>query len=134
MTDYQSPLKSSPLDQSDQNQSDQIDQTALEAITPHAIDTDQRAKIFAALSDPTRLRMVELLAQQGELSGSEIANHLGISLALYCHHSKHLCETGIVHIRREGQTRYNSLNQCLLLACFSSFEGLCKSKSGLQIP
>lgn len=107
------------------------DKTALEpiALPPPTIDTEQRAKIFAALSDPTRLRMAELLAQQGELSGSEIANHLGISLALYCHHSKTLAEAGLVHIRREGQTRYNSLNQCLLLACFSSFEGLCKSKS-----
>jgi len=120
MTDSQTALETSALKTS-----------ASEPIAPQSIDTDQRAKIFAALSDPTRLRMVELLAQQGELSGSEIANHLGISLALYCHHSKHLCETGIVHIRREGQTRYNSLNQCLLLACFSSFEGLCKSQSGL---
>lgn len=98
------------------------------ALAPPAIDTQQRAKIFAALADPTRLRIVELLAQQGELSGSEIANHLGISLALYCHHSKTLSEAQVIHIRREGQTRYNSLNQCLLLACFSSFEGLCKSK------
>lgn len=103
---------------------------ALESIVlpPPAINTEQRAKIFAALADPTRLRIVELLAQQGELSGSEIANQLGISLALYCHHSKTLAETGVVHIRRDGQTRYNSLNQCLLTACFSSFEGLCKSK------
>lgn len=107
-----------------------LDKTPLEPIAPSPldIDTEQRAKIFAALSDPTRLRIVELLAQQGELSGSEIANHLGISLALYCHHSKTLSETGVVHIRREGQTRFNSLNQCLLLACFSSFEGLCNAK------
>jgi DNA-binding transcriptional ArsR family regulator len=94
---------------------------------PFPIDTEQRAKIFAALSDPTRLRMVELLAQQGELSGSEIANQLGISLALYCHHSKNLAEVSIIHIRREGQTRYNSLNQALLLSCISSFKGLCRS-------
>jgi DNA-binding transcriptional ArsR family regulator len=91
------------------------------------IATEQRAKIFAALSDPTRLRMVELLAQQRELSGSEIANQLGISLALYCHHSKALTDVGLVRIRRDGQTRYNSLNQELLLHCFKSFEGLCQS-------
>lgn len=126
MSDYESPLEAtSPLETAS------LETFSLEAIAPSppAIDTEQRAKIFAALADPTRLRIVELLAQQGELSGSEIANHLGISLALYCHHSKTLSETGIVHIRREGQTRFNSLNQCLLLACFSSFEGLCKSKS-----
>jgi ArsR family transcriptional regulator, arsenate/arsenite/antimonite-responsive transcriptional repressor len=96
---------------------------------PPATDTEQRAKLFAALSDPTRLKIVELLATQGELSGSEIATHLGISLALFCHHSKTLAEAGLLQIRRDGQTKYNSLNQDLLLSCFSSFEGLCRGRS-----
>lgn len=87
-------------------------------------DTEQRAKIFAALSDPTRLRFVELLAESGEMSGSEIANQLGISLALFCHHSKILVEAGLVQARKDGQTKYNSLNKALLVACLSSFKGL----------
>ncbi|MBE9178287.1 helix-turn-helix transcriptional regulator [Oculatella sp. LEGE 06141] len=83
-------------------------------------DTEQRAKIFAALADPTRLRIVEMLAANGELSGSEIANHTGISLALFCHHSKILAEAGLIQVRRDGQTKYNSLNQSLLANCFIS--------------
>jgi DNA-binding transcriptional ArsR family regulator len=82
---------------------------------------EQRAKIFAALSDPTRLRMVELLNNCDEMSGSEIANHLGISLALFCHHSKILVEARLIQTRKEGQTKYNSLNRQVLLACFASF-------------
>jgi DNA-binding transcriptional ArsR family regulator len=88
--------------------------------TPAPIDTEQRAKIFAALADPTRLRIVELLADNGELSGSEIANRMSISLALFCHHSKILAEASIIHARKEGQTKYHSLNQTLLATCFSS--------------
>jgi DNA-binding transcriptional ArsR family regulator len=84
-------------------------------------DIEQRAKIFAALSEPTRLRIVELLAEGGELSGSEIAGRLEISLALFCHHSKTLAEAGVIQVRREGQTRYNSLNRELLSKCFASF-------------
>ncbi|WP_421656410.1 ArsR/SmtB family transcription factor [Leptothermofonsia sp. ETS-13] len=84
-------------------------------------DTEQRAKIFAALSDPTRLRIVELLSKQTELSGSEIAGQLGISLALFCHHSKTLAEAGLLCVRKEGQTKYNSLNRNLLNHCFASF-------------
>ena len=80
----------------------------------------QRAKIFAALSDPTRLRIVELLAVQGEMSGTEIAHQSEISLALLCHHSKILAESGLVHTRKDGQTRYHRLNQSLLAACFAS--------------
>jgi DNA-binding transcriptional ArsR family regulator len=84
-------------------------------------DSCRRAKIFAALSDPTRLRIVELLANAEEMSGTEIANQLNISLALFCHHSKTLVEAGLIHTRKEGQTKYNSLNWELLNACCKSF-------------
>jgi DNA-binding transcriptional ArsR family regulator len=85
-------------------------------------DSCRRAKIFAALADPTRLRIVELLANAGELSGTEIAQNLNISLALFCHHSKTLAEAGLIDIRKEGQTKYNSLNWELLNACLQSLE------------
>lgn len=84
-------------------------------------DSSRRAKIFAALSDPTRLRIVELLASTEELSGTDIANHLGISLALFCHHSRTLAEAGLIQTRKDGQTKYNSLNRELLNACLKSF-------------
>ena len=84
-------------------------------------DSEWRARIFAALSDPTRLRIVELLAAHDEMSGSEIADKLGISLALYCHHSKQLVEVGLIERRKEGQTKYSSLNRQLLTSCLKSF-------------
>jgi ArsR family transcriptional regulator len=83
-------------------------------------DTEQRAKIFAALADPTRLKIVELLAAQGEMSGSEIASQSEISLALFCHHSKILAEAGLVQARKDGQTKYHALNRELLSTCFAS--------------
>lgn len=61
-----------------------------------------------------------MLASGEEMSGSEIANYLGISLALFCHHSKTLAEAGLIQIRKEGQTKYNSLNRELLFDCFAS--------------
>lgn len=85
---------------------------------------EQRTKIFAALSDPTRLQIVELLTDCEEMSGSEIADKLGISLALFCHHSKTLTEAGLIKQRKEGTTKYNSLNRSLLRASLESFTGL----------
>lgn len=85
-------------------------------------DSSRRAKIFAALSDPTRLRIVELLASAEELSGTDIANHLGISLALFCHHSRTLAEAGLIKTRKDGQTKYNALNWELLNACLESLK------------
>ena len=87
-------------------------------------NSEQRTKIFAALSDPTRLQIVELLTECEEMSGSEIADKLGISLALFCHHSKTLSEAGLIKQRKEGQTKYNSLNCELLSGCLESFTGL----------
>jgi ribonuclease HI len=83
--------------------------------------TEERAKIFAALADATRLKIVELLAAQGELSGTDIANQVGISLALFCHHSRTLAEAGVIHFRKDGQSKLSSLNQRLLSDCFASF-------------
>jgi DNA-binding transcriptional ArsR family regulator len=97
-----------------------VDNTSLFSSSIAIRDVEQRAKILAALSDPTRLRIVEKLATQGELSGSEIASQTEISLALFCHHSKILVEAGIVQARKDGQTKYHSLDRALLAACFAS--------------
>jgi len=81
------------------------------------ISTEQRAKVFKALSDPTRLRMVEMLSDCDQMCGSEIAEKLGISLALLCHHGKILEHAGLVMKRKEGQTACISLNRRLLSDC-----------------
>jgi len=77
-------------------------------------EREQRAKIFAALSDPTRLQIIELLATNHEMSGSEIADQASISHSLLCHHWKILAEAGVITKRKEGQTTYSSLNRELL--------------------
>ena len=83
------------------------------------ISVEQRAKIFKALSDPTRLRIVEMLSGGEHMCGSEIAEQLGISLALLCHHWKTLEHAGLIVKKKEGQTASISLNRELLSDCFS---------------
>ncbi len=87
-----------------------------------SIGIERRARIFAALSDPTRLRIVELLAERGEMSGSELAEALGISLALYSHHSRTLVEAGLIRRRKRGQTGYCSLDRAVLRECAGSLD------------
>ena len=84
------------------------------------ISTEQRAKIFKALSDPTRLRMVEMLSNCDRMCGTEIADSLGISLALLCHHWRTLEHAGLIVKKKEGQTASISLNRQLLSDCLSS--------------
>lgn len=92
-------------------------------------EIELRAKIFAALSDPTRLRAIELLSKTDQLSCSDMAHQLGISLALFSHHYKTLAEAGLILTRKEGQTKYNSLNRDLLRRCFDSFKLIAPEKA-----
>ncbi len=75
---------------------------------------EQRARVFAALSDPNRLRIVELLIDHDEVRGKEAAEALGISLSLYSHHAKALRQAGIVTHRKRGQSVYYALERNLL--------------------
>ncbi len=90
----------------------------------------QRAKIFMALSDPTRLQIVELLAGCDEMSSSVIAETLNISLSLACHHTKALAEAGLVEKHKEGQTTYNTLNRSLLVGSLESLTKLATVRAG----
>ncbi len=103
-----------------------VDDCAFESLTaaPRLDSTEARAKIFSALADPTRLSIVEALLADGELSSTEIANKLDISLALLCHHSKVLMEAGVLSLRRQGQTKFRSIDRALLKACFDSLQAL----------
>jgi DNA-binding transcriptional ArsR family regulator len=82
-----------------------------------AIATEQQAAVFKALGEPRRLRIVNYLKKlDDEATGSEVARHAGISLALLCHHTDALVEAGIVLKRKEGQTCYFRLDQEVLRA------------------
>jgi ArsR family transcriptional regulator len=90
-----------------------------------APSVEECALVFKALGDPTRVRIIELLrAQSSEITGTEIAGHVGVSLALLCHHSSVLVEAGLVHKRKEGQTSYWTLDrEALALALGALADG-----------
>ena len=83
------------------------------------MDIEERAKVFAALSDPNRLRLIETLAAEDELCGTAMANRVGISIALLSHHWKIPTEAGLVVRERRGQRQYCRVNREALEAAFS---------------
>ena len=70
---------------------------------------EETARVFKALSDPNRLLIVEML-QNGEKCACQLLEDLNIGQSTLSHHMKNLCESGIVHCRREGKWMYYSLN------------------------
>jgi DNA-binding transcriptional ArsR family regulator len=63
-----------------------------------------------ALADPTRRRIVELLATDGELSAGELASHFDTSRPGVSRHLRVLRELGVVTARMERQRRLYSLD------------------------
>jgi DNA-binding transcriptional ArsR family regulator len=56
--------------------------------------------------------MVDFLRKhRGEVTGEEVAEHAGISLALLCHHADALVDAGVVLKRKDGQTSYWLVNR-----------------------
>jgi DNA-binding transcriptional ArsR family regulator len=64
---------------------------------------------FAALSDPNRLAIVELLGA-GEQSAGAIAANFPISAPAVSQHLKTLRDSGLVQVRIDGQRRIYSLD------------------------
>ncbi len=73
------------------------------------VRSDLVAKYFRTLADPTRLRILQLLAQAGELPVGEIASRLGVTQPGVSNHLACLRWCGFVATRREHRTVFNYL-------------------------
>jgi DNA-binding transcriptional ArsR family regulator len=85
---------------------------------------------FAALSDPTRIRIVELLGA-GERSAGAIGARFPISAPAVSQHLRTLREAGLVRVRTEGQRRFYSLDDAGLVDMenwFASVRGFWKGR------
>jgi ArsR family transcriptional regulator len=68
--------------------------------------------VFRALADPTRRRILELLADE-DLTAGEIADEFPIAFASVSHHLGVLKGAGLVSAEREGQYVRYRLNTTL---------------------
>ena len=71
--------------------------------------TDLVAKYFRGLGDPTRLRILELLRDKGELSVGELVERLGLPQPQVSNHLACLRWCGFIEARREHRTVYNRI-------------------------
>ncbi len=65
---------------------------------------------FHALADPTRRKIIEALASQGQLSATEIADQFPISPQAISQHLKVLRETRWVQVEKRAQQRIYRIN------------------------
>ena len=77
--------------------------------TALAVDLSAVTRQFRALSDETRLRIVDLL-RGGERCVCELTDELELGQSLLSFHLKTLKDAGLVTDRREGRWAYYALN------------------------
>jgi DNA-binding transcriptional ArsR family regulator len=77
-------------------------------VTPLAVK--QRAPVFAALGDPTRLRLVARLAEGEPLSISQLTEGEKVTRQAITKHLEVLAEAGLVIDRRRGRERLYELD------------------------
>ena len=73
------------------------------------VASDVVAKYFRGLGDPIRLRILELLRREGELSVGELVQRLALPQPQVSNHLACLRWCGFIEARREGRTVYNRI-------------------------
>ena len=76
------------------------------ALSERPTEPELVAKYFRALGDPTRVRILELLVEQGELSVGQLVSRLAVSQPKVSNHLACLRWCGFVTPRREHRTVY----------------------------
>jgi ArsR family transcriptional regulator, arsenate/arsenite/antimonite-responsive transcriptional repressor len=80
--------------------------TCCAPITENALkekDATKLAAVFAALSDPVRLRLLSIVAAEGEVCSCNLEGPLGKSQPTISHHTKVLAETGLIVGEKRGR-------------------------------
>jgi ArsR family transcriptional regulator len=66
-------------------------------------DAEDLARVFAALGDPVRLRLLSLVADAGEICSCDLLEPLGKSQPTVSHHTKVLTEVGLIEGEKRGR-------------------------------
>ncbi|TWH01391.1 ArsR family transcriptional regulator [Nocardioides sp. J9] len=89
-------------------------QACCSSVTGGALDADQAqllARMFKALGDPTRVRLLSMIAAQpeGEACVCDLTEPVGLSQPTVSHHMKQLVDAGLVVREQRGRWAFYRL-------------------------
>jgi len=90
-------------------------------VTVSGGDYEALARVFKALGDETRLRLVSELARRGQVTCGEFATMCACSNSALTYHQRVLSEAGLIAVRRAGQFRVLTLRRETLEAVLPGF-------------
>lgn len=89
-------------------------------------DAERIARTFKALSDPTRIRLLSLIAagDGGEACICDLTDAVGLSQGTVSHHMKLLADAGLVTREQRGRWAYFAIADGALDAAANSIRGI----------
>jgi ArsR family transcriptional regulator len=75
---------------------------------------DQYVTLMKALSDPTRLDMLQLIGSADEYACTSLERELPVSKSTISYHIKILSSAGFISVRREGRFFFYSIHRDVL--------------------
>jgi ArsR family transcriptional regulator len=86
------------------------------------------AELFKALGDPTRVRIVNLIARSGgEMCACDLIEPAGLAQPTVSHHLKKLLDAGLLEREQRGKWAFYSLKRDAVekLAAVADLKGVC---------
>jgi DNA-binding transcriptional ArsR family regulator len=83
-------------------------------VTPSTEPASTSAEVFKALGDPIRWKIVQQMAQVGELPCSTLEETLPISKPTISYHTKILAHAGLISVRKQGRSLFYTLRRDVL--------------------
>lgn len=76
-----------------------------------AAESDRLARVFKAVGDPTRVRLLSLIAagERGEACICDLTEPVGLSQGTVSHHMRILADAGLVEREQRGKWAYYSV-------------------------
>src|SRR6202044_4078148 len=72
-------------------------------------EATELAALFAALGDPVRLRLLSIVAAEGEVCSCNLEEPLGKSQPTISHHTRLLAEAGLIEGEKRGRWTWWSI-------------------------
>jgi ArsR family transcriptional regulator len=77
-------------------------------------DAQSLARVFAALADPVRLRLLSHVAEAGEICSCDLLEPLQKSQPTISHHTKALADVGLIRGEKRGRWVWWSIDRAQL--------------------
>ena len=87
------------------------------------MEASKASEIFKALGDENRVRIVELIAKNGEICACNLLDEFDITQPTLSHHMKILKTCGLVKSRKEGRWHHYSIDE----KCLGEIKGFLES-------